>query len=293
MRIGAMVGSFRLGFRGGVEKAAELGIEGIQAMATTDSELAAEDMTKEKIRETLDIVKSNGLVFSALCGDFGTGFSDPEQNKWLIDKSKRILDLSLELGCGIVTTHIGTVPEEECEKKEIMRAACRELALYGDSVGASFAVETGPEKGWLLADFLDSLGAEGVRVNFDPANLVMCVDDRPEEALKYLGKYVVHTHAKDGIMLQKKVDEAIKINANALQLDEDAKKHAQMIEMGEKFIELPLGQGDVDFDVYLPALRNTGFDGFLTIEREVGDDPVADISMAVGFLREKLAKFGF
>ena len=137
MRIGAMVGSFRLGFRGGVEKAAELGIEGIQAMATTGSELAAEDMTKEKIRETLDIVKSNGLVFSALCGDFGTGFSDPEQNKWLIDKSKRILDLSLELGCGIVTTHIGTVPEEECEKKEIMRAACRELALYGDSVGAS------------------------------------------------------------------------------------------------------------------------------------------------------------
>ena len=132
-----------------------------------------------------------------------------------------------------------------------------------------------------------------MRVNFDPANLVMCVDDRPEEALKYLGKYVVHTHAKDGIMLQKKVDEAIKINANALQLDEDAKKHAQMIEMGEKFIELPLGQGDVDFDVYLPALRNTGFDGFLTIEREVGDDPVADISMAVGFLREKLAKFGF
>jgi sugar phosphate isomerase/epimerase len=183
-----MVGSFRLGFRGGVEKAAELGIEGIQAMATTGSELAAEDMTKEKIRETLDIVKSNGLVFSALCGDFGTGFADPEQNKWLIDKSKRILDLSLELGCGIVTTHIGTVPEEECEKKEIMRAACRELALYGDSVGASFAVETGPEKGWLLADFLDSLGAEGVRVNFDPANLVMCVDDRPEEALKYLGK---------------------------------------------------------------------------------------------------------
>lgn len=293
MRIGAMVGSFRLGFRGGVEKAAELGIEGIQAMATTDSELAAEDMTKEKIRETLDIVKSNGLVFSALCGDFGTGFSDPEQNKWLIDKSKRILDLSLELGCGIVTTHIGTVPEKECEKKEIMRAACRELALYGDSVGASFAVETGPEKGWLLADFLDSLGADGVRVNFDPANLVMCVDDRPEEALKYLGKYVVHTHAKDGIMLQKKVDEAIKINANALQLDEDAKKHAQMIEMGEKFIELPLGQGDVDFDVYLPALHDTGFDGFLTIEREVGDDPVADISMAVGFLREKLAKFGF
>ncbi len=293
MKIGAMVGSFRLGFRGGVEMAAKLGIEGIQATATTDSELAAEGMTKEKIREALDIVKSNGMVFSALCGDFGTGFGDPEQNKWLIDKSKRILDLSLELGCGIVTTHIGTVPEEECEKKAVMRSACRELALYADSVGASFAVETGPEKGYLLAEFLESLGAEGVRVNFDPANLVMCVDDRPEEALKYLGKYVVHTHAKDGIMLEKKIGEALKINKDALSIEGDAKRHAQMLEMGEKYLELPLGQGDVDFDVYLPALHGTGFDGFLTIEREVGENPVDDIAMAVGFLKEKLAKFGF
>ncbi len=293
MKIGAMVGSFRLGFRGGVEMAAKLGIEGIQATATTGSEIAAEDMTKDKIREALDIVHSNGMVFSALCGDFGTGFGNPEQNKWLIDASKRILDLSLELGCGIVTTHIGTVPEEENEKRETMRKACRELALYADSVGASFAVETGPEKGWLLAEFLESLGAEGVRVNFDPANLVMCVDDRPEEALKYLGKYVVHTHAKDGIMLEKKIGEALKINKDALQIEGDAKRHAQMLEMGEKYLELPLGQGDVDFDVYLPALHNTGFDGFLTIEREVGDNPVDDIAMAVGFLKDKLAKFGY
>ncbi len=284
MKIGAMVESFRLGFRGGVEKAASLGVEGVQAMAT-NGELAPEGMTKDKIREALDIVHSNGIVFSALCGDFGVGFANPETNKIYVEKSKRVLDLSVELGCNIVTTHIGTVPEEECETKDIMRKACRELALYGDSIGASFAVETGPEKGYILADFLASLGADGVRVNFDPANLVMCVDDRPENALKYLGKYVVHTHAKDGIMLRKPSAEAVTIS-------EEAKEHAAMYEMGHRYIELPLGTGDVNFDVYLPALRDTGFDGFLTIEREVGDNPVDDIAMAVGFLREKKAKFG-
>ena len=49
----------------------------------------------------------------------------------------------------------------------------------------------------------------------------------------------------------------------------------------------------MDFDVYLPALRNTGFDGFLTIEREVGDDPVADISILLlrcSFLAEENVK---
>ena len=122
-------------------------------------------------------------------------------------------------------------------------------------------------------------------MNFDPANLVMCQDERPEEALKYLGKYIVHTHAKDGIMLKKSVE-------GKLELDDEAKKHAAMMEMGKKYLELPLGKGGVDFDVYLPALKATGFDGFLTIEREVGEDPIADISMAVEFLRDKIAKLG-
>lgn len=283
MKIGVMVESFRLGFKEGVKKANELGAAGIQAYATY-GELAPENMTEDKIKETLDIVKSSGLVFSALCGDFGHGFEDPEQNKIYVEKSKRVLELAKKLECDVVTTHIGTVPAEECEKKEIMRSACRELAEYADSMNAAFAVETGPEPGKILGEFLDSLGANGVRVNFDPANLVMCVDDRPENALKYLGKYVVHTHAKDGVMLKKKVDEAIAIS-------EEAKEHQALLEMGHKYLEMPLGEGDVNFDVYLPALAATGFNGFLTIEREVGNSPEKDIALAVNFLKEKIAKF--
>lgn len=283
MKIGAMVESFRLGFKNGVEKAASLGIEGIQAYAT-GGELGVDDITDAKLKEALDIVKSNGLVFSAICGDFGHGFMNPEQNKIYVEKSKRVLDLAKKLECNIVTTHIGTVPAEENETKEIMRKACRDLAEYADSVGSAFAVETGPEPGKVLGEFLDSLGASGVRVNFDPANLVMCVDDRPENALKYLGKYVVHTHAKDGIMLKKKIEEKINIG-------EEAKEHQALADMGMKYLELPLGEGDVNFDVYLPALAATGFNGFLTIEREVGDNPEKDIALAVEFLKEKIKKF--
>lgn len=283
MKIGAMVESFRLGFKNGVEKAASLGIEGIQAYAT-GGELGVDDITDAKLKEALDIVKSNGLVFSAICGDFGHGFMNPEQNKIYVEKSKRVLDLAKKLECNIVTTHIGTVPAEENETKEIMRKACRELAEYADSVGSAFAVETGPEPGKVLGEFLDSLGAGGVRVNFDPANLVMCVDDRPENALKYLGKYVVHTHAKDGIMLKKKIEEKINIG-------EEAKEHQALADMGMKYLELPLGEGDVNFDIYLPALAATGFNGFLTIEREVGDNPEKDIALAVEFLKEKIKKF--
>ncbi len=262
MKIGVMVESFRKEFREGIEIAAELGADGVQAYATW-GQICVDTATDDILRESLDIVKSNGLVFSAICGDFGGGFADPERNKIYVEKSKRVLDLAKKLECNIVTTHIGTVPVEECETKEIMRAACRELALYADSIGSAFAVETGPEKAIVLREFLDSLGAGGVRVNFDPANLVMCVGDRPETAVFDLAPYIVHTHAKDGIMIGNM----------------------------EGYEELPLGQGDVNFDTYLPALKQTGFDGFLTIEREAGEIPENDIRMAADFLREKIAAY--
>ena len=280
MKIGAMVESFRLGFRGGVEKAAELGVAGIQKYATGE-ELNWADA---QIKEALDIVKSNGLVFSAICGDFGYGFDDPDKNPEMIEKSKRVLDIAKKLECDIVTTHIHKVPNDECAQKEIMRKACRELAVYADSIGSCFALETGPEFGEVLGGFLDSLGANGVRVNFDPANLVMVAGDRPENALKYIGKYVVHTHAKDGIKLHKPAEGEVIIG-------EEAQQHAELAKMGHEYLELPLGKGGVDFDIYLPALAAAGFDGFLTIERECGDAPEKDIAMAVDFLREKLAKY--
>ena len=55
--------------------------------------------------------------------------------------------------------------------------------------------------------------------------------------------------------------------------------------VSESFLELPLGQGDVPFPRYLDALRAIGYHGFLTIEREVGDQPEQDIAAAVHFLK--------
>lgn len=277
MKIGVMVESFRKSsidsvvtsndpmqtFTAGVKKAAQLGAKGIQAYATFGA-LKFDEMTSAKAKEILDIVKSNGLIFSAICGDFGHGFMDKEKNVKKVEDSKRVLDVAKMLECDIVTTHIGTLTEEESEKKDIARAACRELALYADSIGSAFAVETGPEPAATLCAFLDSLGAMGVRVNFDPANLVMCVADDPVKGVDILKKYIVHTHAKDGVMIGNR----------------------------EGWEEVPLGKGGVDWDNYLLALDKIGYKGFLTIEREVGDDPEADIKLAKDFLTEKLDKLG-
>ena len=281
--IGIMADSLLGTFRENIEKAKALGGQGVQIYAT-DGEMAPWNLTPALIAEKKSILDANGLAVSALCGDLGGhGFQLREENKEKIEKSKRIVDLALELGSHVVTTHIGVVPDEKNDTYKIMQEACNELAEYADSVGASFAVETGPEKAAMLKEFLDSLSARGVKVNLDPANLVMVTQDDPVQAVYTLRDYIVHTHAKDGVNRQV-------CNRHEI-YGFFADGGIGDLRIWEYFTETPLGQGHVDFDAYLAALADIGYKGYLTIERECGDDPAADIGLAVNFLKEKTAKY--
>lgn len=276
--IGVIIDSFRCDLKEAVVKAAKLGANGIQVYASR-GEMAPENLSKEKRREFLKHVKDNGLVISALCGDLGGGgFTVPENNVWKVEKSKEILELAKELETDIVTTHIGVVPEDpNHDRYKIMQEACFSLAEYADKLDAHFAIETGPETSAVLKNFLDSLGSKGVGVNLDPANLVMVTGDDPVKAVHNLKDYIVHTHAKDGKQLFYLDPEIVYGIKKGIIVEDDS------------FIEVPLGEGSVDFPNYLKALEEIGYKGFLTIEREVGDDPAADIGNAVEFLKKIIA----
>lgn len=274
-KIGVIIDSFRCGLHEGIKKARQIGADGLQVYAT-QGEMSPEALNPAARRELLDRITSEGLVVSALCGDLGGhGFMVAEDNAWRIDKSKRIMELAHDLGTRVVTTHIGVVPPDKNHpRREVLRQACIELARFGDDAGAYFAIETGPETAAVLREFIDSLGAKGVRVNLDPANLVMVTGDDPVAAVQTLAPYIVHTHAKDGVRLLEKSPEII------YGLIEEE------IKSGKAFLEVPLGQGKVNFPTYLRALDAIGYHGFLTIEREVGDNPEGDIRLAVDFLKQ-------
>lgn len=272
--IGVIIDSFRTDITTAVKKAAGVGANGIQVYATR-GEMAPENMNAAKISDFRNLVADNGLVISALCGDLGGGgFCFADRNPEKIEKSKKIIDLAKELGTDVVTTHIGVVPGDKNEDRyKVMQEACFELSRYADSIGAHFAIETGPETSAVLKEFLDSLGSTGVGVNLDPANLVMVTGDDPAGAVYNLQKYIVHTHAKDGKQIFFKDPEIIYGLKKDVIITEDS------------FLEVPLGEGQVDWTKYLAALEDIGYKGFLTIEREVGDDPEKDIRKAVEFLK--------
>lgn len=277
-RIGVIIDSFKKGFHEGVLSARLVGAAGIQVYAV-DGEMDVKNLTDEIIREKMHFINDNGLEVSAICGDLGGhGFEIASDNPYKIEHSKRIMDLALKMGTPVVTTHIGVIPEDAAsEGYLVLQDSCCKMGKYATEAGGIFAIETGPETSAVLRRFLDSLSVRGVGVNLDPANLVMVTGDDPVQAVNTLKPYIVHTHAKDGRRLRKSDPREI--------YGFFADGGIEDFRIWEYFEETPLGKGDVDFPKYLDALKSIGYSGYLTIEREVGDDPETDIRSAVDFLK--------
>ena len=281
MKIGVITDCFKKSHFEGIEIAAALGLQGVQIYATT-GEFSPETLTAEKKAEYKKLLQEKNLVVSALCGDMGGyGFERAEDNAERIEKTKAIIDLAVEFGTSVVTTHIGVIPDDKSNPRySVMLDALTKCGIYAKEKGVTLAIETGPEKAKTLLAFLqDTKG--GVGVNLDPANFTMVTGQDAVEAVYILKDYIVHTHAKDGVMLDPTQDPTDVYHAFAVG-GVDALNACQGVK------ELPLGEGQVAWDKYLSALKEIGFDGFLTIERECGDDPKADIVMATEFLKAKL-----
>lgn len=278
MKIGVITNCFKVSHAEGIVKAAQLGLDGVQIYATTGSfspdTLTAEDKAKYKA-----MLSENGLVVSALCGDMGGyGFEIEADNAERIEKTKKIIDLAVEFGTKVVTTHIGVIPDDEANPRfAIMSAALTECGLYARERGVTLAIETGPEKAKTLLAFLKKTKG-GVGVNMDPANFAMVTGQDPVEAVELLKDYIVHTHAKDGVKISDDMTPEQIYHGFAV-------GGVESLNACKCFKEVPLGEGSVVWKDYIAALKAIGYDGFLTIERECGANPEGDIVKAVDFLR--------
>ena len=283
MKIGVITDCFKKSHLDGIKIAAGIGCSGVQIYAT-HGEFSPDNLSAQDKQRYKSLLKENNLVVSALCADMGGfGFERPEGNTERIAKTKAIIDLAAEFGAPVISTHIGVIPEDKSNPRyKVMLDALTECGLYALGRGVTVAIETGPEKATTLLSFIkDTKG--GVGVNFDPANFTMVTGQDAVEAVYILADYIVHTHAKDGIMLDVNQSPEEVYHAFAI-------GGVDALNACKGFLEVPLGQGQVDWDKYLAALTDIGYNGFLTIERETGENPEADIIMAVEFLKGRIEK---
>jgi L-ribulose-5-phosphate 3-epimerase len=226
-----------------------------------------------KLRAAL---KRNGLTATAACAAFdGEDYSDIQAvretvgylpastMKERLARTRKVADLAAAVGARFVTTHIGFMPPDpDSDDYQRLLGAVREIADYCAERGLVFALETGQETAEELDAFIRATGRDNVKVNFDPANMIMYGTGEPLPALDVIGKHVVHVHAKDGVWPEAE---------------------------GQLGHEEPLGKGAVDLPAFVAKLKQIGYTGPLVIEREAGEDRIGDIRRAKRLL-QKLTK---
>lgn len=255
LKIGIRLESLGLPLRRGLEEAERLGAAGVQVDAVGD--LAPNNLSQTGRREFRHLLRAHNLELTALGCPLRRGLDVAEDQQPRIEHIRKVMALSFDLGARVVIVQAGQVPEDAADPRaDRLAEALLALGQYGDRVGATLALETGLESGEVLRRFLDRFDTGSLGVNFDPANLLMHGFDVHESA-RALHDKIVHTHAKDARRAS-------------------ASRAAQ---------EVPLGHGDIDWLSYLGLLEEIEYRGWLTIERESGEDRRADVAAGVAFLR--------
>ena len=175
-----------------------------------------------------------------------------------------VSDFAARLGVWSIACHIGFVPEDQADAQYLaVREMVRRVCDYAARHQQVFALETGQEPAEVLLRFIQDVGRPNLRINFDPANMILYGTGDPIEAWRTLAPWVISVHAKDGDWPDKGVPEALGT-------------------------ERPLGQGSVGMERFVKAVAKSGFRGSLNVERETEDqaERLRDIREAVALIRK-------
>lgn len=260
-----------------LEVAQELGIPTVQLHAPHK-----QSRTPEAAQKFLDRCKAAGITVTCVFGGFeGESYADipttartvglvPEATRAArVQEMKEIADFAKLLGCDTVGLHIGFVPEKSSSSYQDLLAVTRDLLDYVAKNGQKVHLETGQETADHLLEFIADVARQNLFINFDPANMILYGTGNPIEALKKVGKYVHSIHCKDA-------------------------KWAAEGDRGKGWgREVALGEGDVGMETYLRTLKEIGYTGPLTIEREIPEDRTQqkkDIGAAVKILTDLRTK---
>ncbi len=239
--------------------------------------------TAERAQAFLEQLRDMGVTITVVFGGFeGESYADiptvvrtvglvpPETRKERTQELKEISDFARLLGVDAIGLHVGFVPHDRSDPLyQDVVAVTREVCDHCRGNAQRLHLETGQEAAETLLGFIGDVARDNLFINFDPANMILYGSGEPIAALRKVGKYVRSVHCKD------------------------AKWAAQPgKEWGR---EVPFGQGDVGAETFLRTLKDFGYTGALTIEREIADEPArqkSEIGQAVRLIDELKTKIG-
>ena len=256
LRIALATRCLNLPLKDSVRVAASLAVQGVQFDAR--EELKPGELTETGRRQLLHALDQQRMSVASLAFPTRRSFYDDDQLDARVAAAKRTMELAWQLRARVVTARVGKIPDKESKSYRVLQDVLRDLAQYGNQVGATLAITPTHDTPQALAELIDSVKSGPLGIDFDTAVIVMSGHD-PAQALRTLHASILHFTARDAI---------------------------RDIDAGG--IEVAVGRGEVEWVELLPFLDEINYAGWVTVNRTQGDDRAGDAARAVQYLRNVL-----
>ena len=238
-----------------IHEAARMDARGVVIEAV--GELAPHRLGETGRRDLRHVLRTVELSLVALSLPTRRGFDTTDQLEERVRRADSAFALAYELGTNLVLVRPGSVPpEEEPQRRNALTTALTELGQHADHRGIRLTLETGTETGQQLKALLDALGIVSLAASIDPSGLLRAGLD-PATTIHELGAWVAHAYAAGPA----------------------APGSAASHPRGFGF-----APGVLDWEAYLGALEEIGYQGFLTVWPDPASDPRAQFQAIVSRL---------
>lgn len=255
------LGNLEVGLFFWAEPGAKATLEKVKSTGVRIGQLAVDGtvpLNPETVRQWKDALAEADFhvvtVFAAYKGEDYSDIPAVQRTVGFIPKATRgererrtreVIDFAAALGVKSFGCHVGYVPDDPIDPDyEEVRDVVRRIADYAATHGMTYCLETGQEPASLLLKFLENVGRANVKINFDPANMILYGSGEPSEAFRLLAPHVVSVHGKDG-------------------------DWPPASEPGALGTERPLGEGSVNLPKFVAAMKESGYHGTIHIESGV------------------------
>jgi L-ribulose-5-phosphate 3-epimerase len=251
----------------------DLGIECVQLLVWDIKYSTAEnaEKVKEMLGGKIDISSlwggwSGPQIWNFIDGPLTLGITPPEYRERRLRDLMAHADFAKAVGAPFLTTHMGFIPEQPCYPEYLgVVNGVRYIAEYCNSLGLGLNFETGQETPVTLMRLFQDVRCANLGINLDPANFIIYGRANPVDALDILEDKIKGIHVKDAVYPKN-----------------------DFYVLGKETV---VGEGMVNFPVFLPKLLRQGYKGDLYIEREIsGERQISDIKKTISYVKGVIDK---
>lgn len=253
----------KMSLKATMENLAAIGYDGIEIAAGYGTDHLDLKCTPQRAREIKAIAADNRLaivlIYTSLGGNILAG---DKQRAEGLDQLQRFLEIGDQLGCKMAKVTAGRLRNSAFQEDEArtvaawLGQACDRAAKHGARIATEIHFGQYCETTPMARRMIDLVNRPNFGVIHDAGNMHITGDSYCEDSVKCLGDRIFHVHVKD----------MVKADAS----DKTAHDY-----LAGRFKRAPLNQGNVNHRRLFLALKQLGYNGYLSCEASGGEDPIA------------------